>query len=263
MKRRSAGKLGRKPGVSEAGSRFKLTDYLVDPLPVFDGSDDFTGGRAAWGMGGNDIYGICGPVGDYHLAMANAVTADEAAPPQPDDGTSVETELVTDYFTYEGSPGGAPDPAYDNGVDLGQWLTYRLTHSLAGLPPIAGFAQVNDFGAEYQSAFHLFGGLYTGILVSGTDMNDFEEGHPWTDTTDTAWVGGHCVPHLARNQKWGRLITWGADQLFDWPWWRVHREEAYVIFDSEILDTPGGVFHGVAVAKLKEDITKLKGTLAA
>ena len=40
--RRTAGKLGRKMGVSEIGSQVKLSDYLVDPLPVWNKSDDFT-----------------------------------------------------------------------------------------------------------------------------------------------------------------------------------------------------------------------------
>ena len=114
MRRRQAGKLGRKLGVSELGSQFKLSDYLADPLPVWDGSDDFTGGRTEWGMAGNDTYGICGPAGDYHKAMADAATASETVPTQPDDGTSVEEQLVAEYLAY--------DNGQDEGVDLGQWL---------------------------------------------------------------------------------------------------------------------------------------------
>lgn len=254
MKRRSAGKLGRKLGVSEVGSQFKLADYLVDPLPVYNGSDDFTSGLVDWGIAGNDQYGDCGVAGDYHYNMANALTAGETPLTVPDSGTTVEQAIVAEYLSY--------DNGQDEGVDLGQWLTYRLTHTLAGLPVIGGFAQVSDSGAEYQSAFHLFGGLYTGIAVSQEMMDEFEEGQPWTSTS-TDWIGGHCVPHLARNSKWGRAITWGADQLFSWQNWQATRQEAYVIFTPEQIDAPGGVFHGVQVAALKADIQKLHGTLAA
>ena len=132
---RQHGKLGRKRGVSELGSQFKLSDYLADPLPVWDGSDDFTGGRTEWGMAGNDSLGDCGPAGDYHKAMADAATAGETVPPQPDDNTNVCNELVAEYLAY--------DDGQDEGVDLGQWLLYRTTHTLAGLPKIGGFAQVN------------------------------------------------------------------------------------------------------------------------
>lgn len=252
MKRRTAGKLGRKLGVSEIGSQFKLADYTVDPLPVYNGTDDFTAGVTDWGIGGNADYGDCGVVGDYHKSMADAFTAGEAHLPVPEAGSATESAIVAEYLSY--------DDGQDEGVDLGQWLTYRMTHGLAGLPPIGGFAQVSDFGAEYQSAFHLFGGLYVGIAVSQEMMDEFEEGQPWT-STNTDWIGGHCVPHLARNAKWGRAITWGADQLFSWDNWRATREEAYVIFTPEMVKAPGGVFHGVAVAALAADISKLHGTI--
>ena len=251
---RQHGKLGRKRGVSELGSQFKLSDYLADPLPVWDGSDDFTGGRTEWGMAGNDTYGICGPAGDYHKAMADAATASETVPTQPDDGTSVEEQLVAEYLAY--------DNGQDEGVDLGQWLLYRTTHTLAGLPKIGGFAQVNDFGAEYQSAFHLFGGLYTGILVDQEMMDEFNEGKPWS-STDPDWIGGHCVPHLARNSEHGTCVTWGATQEFTWANWRATREEAYVILTEEIVESPGGLFHGIQVGQLAVDIKKLAGTLTS
>lgn len=250
MAERRAGKLGRKLGVSALGSQFKLADYLVDPLPVWDGPDDFTGGRAEWGMAGNDTYGDCGVAGDYHKNMADAITAGEAVPPQPDDGSTPGQEIVAEYLAY--------DEGQDEGVDLGQWLTYRLTHALAGLPAIGGFAQVSDSGSEYQSAFHLFGGLYTGITVNQEMMDEFDQGVPWS-STDTNWLGGHCVPHLARDAKLGKCITWGAVQAFTWANWHAVREEAYVIFSPEIMATPGGVFHGIAVAKLKADLKILHG----
>ncbi len=253
MSRRTAGKLGRKLGVSEIGSQFKLADYLVDPLPVWNGSDDFTHGVADWGIGGNDQYGDCGVVGDYHKNMADALTAGETPLVVPDSGSATERAIIDEYLSY--------DNGQDEGVDLGQWLTYRMTHALAGLPAIGGFAQVSDAGAEYQSAFHLFGGLYTGIGVSQEMMDEFEAGEPWTSTA-TDWIGGHCVPHLARNTKWGRAITWGADQLFTWGNWKACRQEAYVIFTPAMVAAPGGVFHGVKVAQLAADIQTLHGALA-
>jgi hypothetical protein len=252
MPERIAGKLGRKLGVSEIGSQFKLSDYLTDPLPVWDGPDDFTGERTDWGMAGNDTYGDCGLAGDYHKGMADAQTAGETLPPIPDSGTPTEQAIVAEYLAY--------DDGQDEGVDLGQWLLYRTTHTLAGLPMIGGFAQVNDWGAEYQSAFHAFGGLYTGILVNSEMMDEFNAGKPWSSTA-TDWIGGHCVPHLARDAAIGKCVTWGATQEFTWPNWRAVREEAYVILTAEQMDAPGGVFHGVNVAALKADIQALGGTL--
>lgn len=252
MAERKAGKLGRRTGVSEIGSRFKLKDYLVDPLPVWNEPDDFTVGLPPdMGIAGNDQYGDCGVAGDYHKAMGDAHAAGETLPPTPDHGSETESEIVSEYLAF--------DNGQDNGVDLGQWLTYRLTHALAGLPAIGGFAQVSDFGAEYQSAFHLFAGLYTGILVSQEMMDEFNADQPWSSTA-TDWVGGHCVPHLARDRARGVCVTWGAFQEFTWPCWHATREEAYVIFSSEMAAAPGGTFHGVAVAQLRADILSLGGT---
>ena len=255
MPHRKVGLLGRKPGVSEIGSRFKLADYLVDPLPIWRGNDDFTVGLPAdLGMCGNATYGDCGPAGDYHLGFANAHTAGEPLPPVPDDGSQAEQEVVDEYLSY--------DNGQDEGVDLGQWLTYRLTHSLAGLPPIGGFAQVSVSGNEYASAMHIFGGLYTGILVNEEMEEEFGNGEPWT-STNSDWIGGHAVPHLGRNTKWGRCVTWGQVQLFSWANWRAVREEAYVVLTAEIMNTPGGIYHGLHVAQLKTDLELLHGTFAA
>lgn len=252
--RRVAGKLGRKMGVSELGSQFKLVDYLVDPLPVWNGDDDFTHGVVDWGIAGNDSKGDCGLASDYHKNMADAFTAGEPPLPVPDSGSATEAAILEEYAVY--------DHGQDEGVDLGQWLTYRLTHTLAGLPVIGGFAQVSDFGAEYQSAFHLFGGLYTGITVSQEMMDEFEEGLPWT-STNTDWIGGHAVPHLQRSSKIGTACTWGALQQFSWKNWQVTREEAYVIFTPAMMEAPGGIFHNVNVATLRADLQKLHGVVAA
>jgi hypothetical protein len=91
-------------------------------------------------------------------------------------------------------------------------------------------------------------------------MDEFNAGKPWSSTA-TDWIGGHCVPHLARDAAIGKCVTWGATQGFTWPNWRAVREEAYVILTAEMMDTPGGVFHGVNVAALKADIQILGGTL--
>jgi hypothetical protein len=252
-------KLGRKMGRSLPEDVLRLTDYLVDPLPVWDGSDNFTSGITDWGMLGNGPdplvtnqgpgfggVGDCGPVGDYHYNLANAATAKET---QPSIGGQVPNEIVAEYLAYDGGQ--------DNGVDLAGWLTYRLTHTLAGLPVIGGFAQVSDSGAEFQSALHVFAGIYAGILISQEAYDQYPDA--WTSTA-TDWIGGHCVPILARNADNGVCVTWGTQQRFSWPWWRVAREEAFVIFTPEQMNAPGGVFQGVKVAQLKADLAKLGGT---
>lgn len=261
-KRRHAGKLGRRMGVSEIGSQFKLEDYIANPLPVNTTACDFTSQVAQWGILGNDYYGDCGFAGRVHYDMANAWTAKEQPAGNITDTAVWPTyaEVVNAYLAY--------DNGQDIGVDLGEVLLFWLTNPLANLKPIGGFAQVSVSEPGYSSALHVFGALYDGHLVSQEAMDEYEAGEPWTSTA-TDWVGGHCTPTLALPDTthaphvpgFGRKVTWGTDQLFSWPWWQTCREESYVIFTQEQAEAPGGVYNEVQVAALKADILKLHGHL--
>lgn len=258
---RQHGKLGRKPGRSLPEGTLQLENYLTAPLPLWDGVDDFTSDVKAWGMLGNDYYGDCGFAGKVHLDMANSWTAQEQPAGNIANANVWPTynQVVTAYFTYEGSP-RPDDPAwneengYDNGVDLGEVLKYWMEHPLAGLKPIGGYAQFNvDNGPLFQSCVHAFGGIYAGVLISPEAMQEFDDEQPWTSTA-TDWEGGHCIPVLARNSLYGKAITWGSVQEFSWEWWRTCREEAFVVFTPEQMEAPGGIFNGVNVAQLKADL---------
>jgi hypothetical protein len=259
IQRRQPGLYGRKMGVSEIGSQFPLESYLTAPLPLFTGAQDFTSGVAQWGMLGNDTEGDCPFAGRVHYDMGNAWLAKEepvgniAASCWP-----TAAQVVAAYLKY--------DKGQDVGCDLGEVLVYWLTNPLANLKPIGGFAQVSVCEPQFSSALHVFGGLYTGENISQEAEDQFSAGEPWTSTA-TDWVGGHCTDTLALPDTskapdvpgFGRLITWGADQLFSWPWWQASREEAYVIFTREQMAAPDGIFNGVNVAQLKVDIRKLHG----
>lgn len=250
--RRPVGLLGRKPGVSDFGSHFQLGDYLVSPFPPDDGSPvDFSSGVTQWGMLGNDVYGDCGPAGDTHVNMANAWEAHEQPPGNVADPAVWPTaaQVVQAYLEFTGGQ--------DTGVDLGQWLGWRMTHPIGPLPPIAGFAQVPDSGPVFEGAVRTFGALYDGVLISRQAMAEAQSGRPFTSTA-TDWVGGHCFPIVGRSTQWGEGITWGALQLFSWEWWQTCREESYVIFTQAQADAPGGLFGNVAVAQLRLDILALR-----
>ena len=262
---RTPGKLGRKPGRSLPVGTLQLEDYLTsDPLPPWGSNQasDFTSAVKSWGILGNDDYGDCGFAAKVHLDMANSWTAKEQPAGNISDTAVWPTydQVVTAYFTYEGSPGGKPDPQFDNGVALADVLKYWMTNPLANLKPIGGYAQFDvTNGPLFQSAIQAFGGVYVGILVSNEAMSQFSAGQPWTSTA-TDWDGGHCVPILMRNSAYGKCITWGQIQQFSWGWWRTAREEAYVVFSQEMMNAPGGVWNGVNVSKLKADIGALHGT---
>ena len=268
VKRREVGKLGRNLGPSSLHGAVMLEDYLTNPFPKWTGNDDFTSGVRDWGLFGNgpdplvtnqgpDFQGVgnCGFCEDVHKNMADAWDTGEQPKGNWTDSSVWPTpnQLVAEYLAYNNGQ--------DIGVDLGQFLLWRCSNSLGPLKPIGGFAELSPpHGALYTDAFHVFGGLWAGIAVSQEMMDEAMAGEPWTSTA-TDWIGGHAVPHLARNSKWGRCITWGFDQLFSWQNWMVTAQEAFVVLTPEMMATPGGVFHGVNVAQLKTDIQKLHGQL--
>lgn len=260
MKHRSLGLYGRRPGVSAVGQSVQLRDYVadgvVDPFPLHPGAVDFTSGVAHWGMDGNDYYGDCGLAGDDHLCKATSWFAKEQPAGNIADTAVWPTvqQLIAEYLVY--------DNGQDAGVDLGQWLLYRMTHSLGPIPPIGAFAAVAIHGNEYAASMNAFGGLYTGHYVSSENEEEYQEGLPWS-STNTDWVGSHCTPHLYRNNTYGKLITWDLEQLFTWPWWGVAAEEAYVVLTPAQVNAPGGVFNGFKTAQLRADILKLHGITEA
>lgn len=247
-------KFGLLPGPSLPRGYLSLESYLTEPLPPAPPSDDFTAGIVDWGMGGNDAFGDCGPCADYHQAMADAANAHETVPPTPDDGTPAELAITKEYFAYDNNQ--------DVGVNLAQWFTYRMSNGLAGLPPLGGFVQVPLTGDLFASAIHTFGGVIAGIYMSADSEYQWRYSIPW-DNTDTTWIGAHAIPILARDASGGKAITWGTVQPFTWPWWNTVAFEAYIIFTQEQMQAPGGVFCGVNVRKLAQDLQELGGNVTA
>jgi hypothetical protein len=194
--------------------------------------------------------------------MANAWTAKEQVAGNINDAAvwPSAAEVIDAYMKYTGGQ--------DSGVDLGEWLLWRMSNSIGPLGPIGGFAQVSIVEPGYSSALHIFGALYDGELISQEAMDEFEEGLPFSSTA-TDWIGGHCTPTLALPNTskapnvpgYKRLITWSEDWLATWPWWQTCREESYVIFTPEQMKAPGGIFNGVHVTQLEADIRALHGTL--
>ena len=275
MSVRQHGRFGRRPGVSEIGSQFKLESYLVDPLPVWNGDDDFTSGVKDWGLFGNgpdplvtdqgpDFQGVgdCVWASAVHKCMADAWTSKEQPVGNWNDWSVWPTPnwLVPEYLQVEGG---------DNGTDLGAFLLWWTQNELGPIGKLGGFVQLvaspggnaPATGALYQSAFHIGGGLFAGFLVSYEAVDQYDAGHGWTSLS-TNWAGGHGCPHLRRNAKKGGLITWATDQDFSWEWKRLCTEEEYMLLTPEMMAAPGGVFHGIQVAQLKADIKALGGTVS-
>lgn len=271
---RTPGKFGVRPPEQRAGIVIpKFRDYLtgegdpfpyVNPLSTFDG----TSGVAQLGMLGNDVWGDCVFAGYVHARMLQAWLAgvqpvgnysDTAVWPSDD-------EVITAYLKYNGSPDpgdhnpNGPNAAYDNGADPDEALAWFMENAIGPLSPLGegdgGYADVNDYGEELEGGIAGFGVLWNAVMVSQEAMNEFQAGLPFSSTA-TDFIGGHLFPISYRDAEKGKGPTWGIEQEFTWPWWRVSRELSRVILSPEILKA----LKFFDATQLKADVRALGGTI--
>lgn len=259
---REVGKLGRLPSRLEVP---KLSDYMTDPFPQVDPRSTFDGTsgiKTGLGMLGNDTYGDCVFAGYVHTYMLNAwLAGEQPAGNVPNPAVwPTQDQVLTAYFTY----GGSPQPTnyvwsaqngYDNGADMATAALWFTKNTIGPLPKLAAFASVADSGEIYEGAMQAFGTVWTGIMVSNEMLSEYQAEQPWSSLA-TDWVGGHCVPHSYRSPTLGKCVTWGQEQEFTWPNWRVVREEAFVLLTEEQLKAQ----KFFDAAKLQADIKALGGT---
>jgi hypothetical protein len=268
---RKAGKLGNR-GFSELGARVKLKNYLTgnsDPFPWVSPGSTFNGTSLVSQLGtlGNDVWGDCVFAAYVHIRMLNAWLFGTQPVGNYTDYSvwPTDDQTITAYLTYNGSPDptdhnpNGPNAAYDNGADPGEALAWFMTNPVGPLPPLeedgGGWADASDFGEEYEGEMSVFGCTYNSVMVSQEAMNEFDAGQPWTSTA-TDFIGGHMIPHSYRDPSVGKAVTWGVEQPFSWPWWRVARVQTFVVLTKELLTSK--VVNG---AQLTADIKALGGTI--
>ena len=243
-------KLGKLPYVHDQRS-FHLSTYLPI-LPSVPPSGDWGSPVKNWGMDGNDRVGNCTIAGMEHLLktwIANSVNKQHNV---------TEQDVIKLYSAMTGYDG---TEATDNGNSLLACLKWWQKQGVWG-HKIDAYVLVDPKNiTRVNAALYLFGGLYGGIALSNTAMEQIDQGKPWTvsDTSlrgDAApWsAGGHCVELSA----WGSLykcITWGQEQLLDAQFIGTYFDELWACVSLDWFTmqhkTPSGFKYSELMADLK------------
>lgn len=219
--RRRLGRLA--PHPESTRSRLKLDRFLVSGYALtVPTAVDYLSHVGTWPMFGNDSLGDCTAAAAGHLREAWTNYGH---------GATVMTSDADVLSFYEACSGYVPGhPDTDNGAVMQDCLDYWRKTGLAG-DRILAFFQVNHRDlAQVKAALYLFGGVYVGVNIPTSALDQFDAGKPWDYDThaDNSIEGGHCI-HLGAMDATGLMTvtTWGRTQKVTPAWWARFTEECW------------------------------------
>ena len=177
---------------------------------------DWTALITTWNMFLNDEIGDCTCAGAAHAGMIfNAVVG----VPYP-----VSNEDVARMYEHSGwKP--SESSATDQGWTLVAAAEFLKTIGLLGTaaapkPDIDAFAEVSTTDDDAAMvASELFGGIYTGCIISQLDEQQFGQGKVWNPEGASPELGGHCIVEgKTELRKSGLYVTWGTLQPASEAW---------------------------------------------
>lgn len=250
-------KLGLVPAIFD-GRDLHLSAYINDahlpPLPIEYDWSRFV--KGPWGMDGNgpdpqnpsympDGVGNCTVAALNHLMMATSASA----------GKMVTASIAQIMHMYSAISGYVPgDPSTDNGAMESTALKYMIKHGLAGQKADA-YANINIANLrQLHQSIALFGPSYLGVWLSQTDIDDFNAGKGWTDTSDRNSIGGHAVPGIGYYSSGTQVLTWGRLQACSDSWLGVHLTEAHAVLMFDVINAKGLSQNGFKLAQLQHDL---------
>lgn len=234
-------RLGKRPPRFVVGIP-RLSAVLADSPPPAPPKCDWTGGKTAFGVMGNDRLGDCTAAGVGHLFQiwtANAYGKQWT----PTD------EQVIEF--YSESTGYDPkDPSTDQGGVETDVLATLQKDGFFG-HHLVGHAEVDrsNIGAVKQ-AIYLAGGVYLGVALPKRIQT---QGNTWR-VPALSWLdpqskpgslGGHCVIAVGYDDasKLIKCISWGDIYYMSYGWFAKYADEAWVIIAASWIKnnrSPGG-----------------------
>lgn len=219
-------KLGRlAPHPESTHARLKLADFLTDGYAVtVPPAVDYASKVITWPMYGNDTLGDCTAAAAGHLREAWTAYGQGAAT------LTTDTDVLAFYEACSGYVPGHPDT--DQGANMQDCLDYWRQSGLAG-DKILAFFQIDPSNlAEIKTALYLFGGIYVGVNLPSSALDQFDAGLAWdyNPHADNQIEGGHCI-HLGAVDATGLMTvtSWGRTQRVTPAWWARFTEEAWAI----------------------------------
>ena len=174
-------KLGRR--FPKRTSAIRLRDVLTGVIPDHPLKVDHFSKVSQWILGGNDQYGVCGPVAvaNYRLMLTTALS---------DYPQVVTQEQIFDLYRRSGNPNFDPETGEDdNGVDNQTMLEAVHKGGIAGIPTIAHACLDSSDIEEYRAAIAIFGGVIMGVTLEEAQQSQEEV---WRYVPSPIW-GGHDI----------------------------------------------------------------------
>jgi hypothetical protein len=251
-------KTGRRP--PKNAPALMLASLLTGVVPTHSDVFDHIK-RLAFGLYGNDKYGVCGPtsVGNLVRLVTGGLLGTEIQPSQDD---------VFDLYRRSGNPDFDPDTDEDdNGVDMQTMLEALLTGGIGDgkgskVKPIA-FAKVavgNDEVLDASSS--IFGGTLWGVNLLTAQQSQTDEKPPIWDYVKSSEWGGHAILNGAAEAADGAsiedVISWKIRVKTTPPFRRKQLEEAWAVIWEWNVEHPA-FQAGIDIAKLKAAYKALTG----
>jgi hypothetical protein len=234
-----------------------LKDLLTGVVPEHPATADHFG-KLAFGLYGNDKYGVCGPTSVANLMrlVTGGLLGVEIAPSQED---------VFDLYRRSGNPTFNPATgAGDEGVDMQTMLEALLAEGIGDgnggkILPVA-FAKVDvKSDAELEAAASIFGGALWGVTLDVAQQAQTDAQPPkWDYKPSNVW-GGHAILNGAYETGALEDVESWAKRVETTAAFRSHQlEEAWVVVWPWNLEHPA-FLEGVDVAALAAAYKALTG----
>lgn len=242
--RRRLGRLAPHPESTHA--RLKLADFLLPGYALtVPSAVDYLSHVATWPMYGNDTLGDCTAAAAGHQREAWTNYGQGATT------LTADADILRFYEACSGYIPGHPDT--DNGAVMQDCCNYWRKAGLAG-DKILAFFQINPSNlAEVKAALYLFGGVYVGVNIPTSALDQFDAGVAWDydPTADNSIEGGHCI-HLGAMDATGLMTvtSWGRTQKVTPAWWNRFTEECWAMASMDWVNKAGLSPEGLDVAAL-------------
>lgn len=163
-----------------------------------------------------------------------------------------DAQALAEYSRVEGyNPAtGLPDDGMVETDLLDDWVRGGLFGNR-----LASYRSVNPRNVVHiKQTIWVYGGIYLGLQLPESAMQQTDEGRPWTLPWFSRILGGHCVVGLEYDESYLYCGTWGLRQPVSWDFVSYYFDAAYALLDSLWLGADGKTPGGLDLAGLTADL---------
>jgi hypothetical protein len=255
-------RFGKKPADPARQPKLKFAKYAIPailPVPPAEfGYEEYL--PADSGVLGNDAYGDCVLAGADHETMLWAGIG----------GAKPAFSAATALADYAALTGFNPnDPSTDQGTDMQAAAAYRRKTGVidrAGKRhQIGGYVGLERGNLdEHKVATFLFAAVGIGLIVSDTQIGQFERGEPWDGALGSN-PGPHYVSMISFRGGYLLVVTWGGIQKVSPEFFFSNNDESLAYLSTEAMKD-GKSIQGFDLVQLTADLAAVnsqpKGPLA-